>query len=269
MSARPDGEAMVANGPSGGLPSNVLGIAASCHVGDVDSAARAVISRGLAGAGGYVCLCNVHLVTLSLHDTALRRALGAAWKRLPDGAPVAWLQRRLGHSDARRIGGPDLMPRVADLGREQDLRHFLLGSTGEVLRGVESALKSRYDGVQIAGSYSPPFAASASRDASAIEVVRAAAPHVVWCALGAPKQELWMHRFAPTLPNVLFLGVGAAFDFLAQTKPRAPRWMQARGLEWLHRLGSEPTRLGARYLRTNTEFIVRSGFELTRRQVAA
>jgi len=260
---------MSSEGFRGELPSNLLGLAASCHIGDLDSAARAVVSRGGDGAGGYVCLCNVHLLTLSLHDVQLRRALGAAWERLPDGAPVAWLQRRLGHRDARRIGGPDLMPRVADLGREQGLRHFFLGSTSEVLEGVERALEQRFVGIQIAGSHSPPFADSVSHDTGAIEAVRAADAQIVWCALGAPKQELWMHRFAPLLPSVLFLGVGAAFDFLAATKPRAPVWMQDRGLEWFHRLGSEPTRLGARYVRTNTEFLVRSGFELARRSVAA
>ncbi len=260
---------MTAEAFSGELPRDVLGLAASCHVGTVDSAARAVVSRAAAGEGGYVCLCNVHLVTLALHDAGVRHALGAAWKRLPDGAPVAWLQRRLGHHTAERIGGPDLMPRVVDLGREQGLRHFFLGSTREVLNGVERALKERYGRVQIAGSHSPPFAASVSEDSAAIEAVRAADPHVVWCALGAPKQELWMHRFAPSLPSVLFLGVGAAFDFLAETKPRAPVWMQASGIEWLHRLSTEPRRLGGRYVRTNSEFIVRSAFELARRKQSA
>lgn len=251
------------------LPRNVLGLAASCHVGDLESAARAAVDHAVTRGGGYVCLCNVHLLTLSLHDERLHDALAAAWKRLPDGAPVAWLQRRLGHHHAQRIGGPDLMPRVVDLGRQSGIRHFLLGSTLGVLSGVERVLTDRYEGAQIVGSHSPPFAATATSDSDAIEAIQAADAHVVWCALGAPKQELWMHRFAPSLPNVVFLGVGAAFDFLAETKPRAPRWMQDRGLEWLHRLRSEPVRLGGRYLKTNTEFLVRSGLELTQRRLTA
>jgi N-acetylglucosaminyldiphosphoundecaprenol N-acetyl-beta-D-mannosaminyltransferase len=48
--------------------------------------------------------------------------------------------------------------------------------------------------------------------------------------------------------------VGAAFDFLAGTKPQAPRWMQNAGLEWLFRLATEPRRLWRRYLRHNPRF---------------
>jgi N-acetylglucosaminyldiphosphoundecaprenol N-acetyl-beta-D-mannosaminyltransferase len=246
------------------LPRSLLGVAASCVVGDVRSAAADVVERAAAGDGGYVCLCNVHLLTLSLHDDELRRALGGAWLRLPDGAPVAWLQRRLGNRAASRIGGPDLMPAVLDRGRAVDLGHFLLGSTPEVLASLEAVLRERFPGARIVGTHSPPFGANAGRDHDALATIAAASPDIVWCALGAPKQELWMHRHASAVPGAVFLGVGAAFDFLANTKARAPKWMRSSGLEWLHRLGSEPARLGWRYLRTNTEFILRSSLELSR-----
>ena len=249
-------------------PDTVLGLAASCAVGDVDSAARAVVARAAARSGGYACLCNVHVLTVALHDPALHDALACAWRRFPDGAPVAWLQRRIGHAAAERVGGPDLMPRVAELGSDVALRHFLLGSTHDVTRGVEEALTRQSPGVQFVGRHSPPFVASAESDAAAVDEIRAASPHIVWCALGAPKQELWMRRVAPQVAGVLFIGVGASFDFIAQTKRRAPRWMRDSGLEWLYRLGSEPTRLAGRYLRTNSEFMLRSGFELTRRRLA-
>jgi N-acetylglucosaminyldiphosphoundecaprenol N-acetyl-beta-D-mannosaminyltransferase len=161
------------------------------------------------------------------------------------------------------------MPRVVDLGRGTGLRHFLLGSTPVVAAGVESALLTQYPGVEIAGRHSPPFGDNATAEPSTLDAIRAARPDVVWCALGAPKQELWMHRCAPLLPDVLFLGVGAAFDFLADTKQRAPQWMRERGLEWLHRLATEPARLGSRYFRTNTEFLIRSGLELTRQRLTS
>ena len=247
----------------------LLGLAESCDVGDLDEAARAVVARAAGGAGGYVCLCNVHVVTTALHDTALRRALEAAWKRFPDGAPIAWLQRRAGSERARRIGGPDLMPRVVDVGREHGVRHFLLGSTPDVLARVSETLRTRYPDAVIAGTYSPPFGDSAAPDTEAVAAIRVADPDVVWCALGAPKQELWMNRHAPSLPNVVLVGVGAAFEFLAGTKPRAPRWMREGGLEWLHRLLGEPARLARRYARTNTEFVLRCGVELTRRRLVS
>lgn len=251
------------------LPRSLLGLAESCDVGDLDGAARAVAVRAAGGAGGYVCLCNVHVVTSALHDVELRRALEGAWKRLPDGAPVAWLQRRAGSELAARVGGPDLMPRVVDVGRELGVRHFLLGSTEDVLVRLAETLRRRYPGAEIVGSHSPPFGHSGDSDAAAVAAVRDVRPDVVWCALGAPKQELWMHRNAALLPGVVLVGVGAAFDFLAGTKRRAPRWMRQGGLEWLHRLVGEPARLGRRYARTNTEFVLRCGLELTRRRVVS
>ncbi len=74
-----------------------------------------------------------------------------------------------------------------------------------------------------------------------------------------------MARWAGALSPALLLGVGAAFDFHAGTKQRAPRWMRQAGLEWAHRLSQEPGRLAWRYLRTNSEFMVRAALELTRR----
>jgi N-acetylglucosaminyldiphosphoundecaprenol N-acetyl-beta-D-mannosaminyltransferase len=140
------------------------------------------------------------------------------------------------------------------------LRHFLFGSTPEVLE----RLRERF-GDAIVGAVSPPFG---NVGADAVEEIRATRPDVIWCALGAPKQELWMATHADALAPALLLGVGAAFDFVAGTKPRAPRWMQRTSLEWAHRLATEPRRLAGRYARTNTEFALRICLELTRRRPA-
>jgi N-acetylglucosaminyldiphosphoundecaprenol N-acetyl-beta-D-mannosaminyltransferase len=87
---------------------------------------------------------------------------------------------------------------------------------------------------------------------------------VIWCAFGAPRQELWMAAHAKELAPAVLVGVGAAFDFLSGEKARAPIWMQRSGLEWLHRLLHEPRRLAGRYVQTNTEFALRAVLEVTR-----
>ena len=154
------------------------------------------------------------------------------------------------------------MAAVVDRGRPQGLRHFFFGSTEPVLARLTSALEVRYPGVEISGAIAPNFGPVAE-----LTPPDGAGPtHVVWCGLGAPKQELWMQRWAETLAPALVVGVGAAFDFLAGTKKRAPSWMQRSGLEWLHRLGSEPQRLGGRYVATNTRFVTRTAAELARRR---
>jgi N-acetylglucosaminyldiphosphoundecaprenol N-acetyl-beta-D-mannosaminyltransferase len=244
----------------------VLGV--ECFAGDLETAARAVLSRAVDGPGGYCCFCNVHVLVLAQRDEPLRRALDDASAVFADGAPVAWLQRRIGF-DAERVPGPDLMPAVWRLGRAAGLRHFLLGSTPQVLDVLQHRAHAAYPGVRIVGALSPAFDRADHEWDDVVALISSLRPHVVWCSLGAPKQELWMHRYARRLAPSLVLGVGAAFDFVAQTKQRAPVWMQQNSLEWLHRLASEPKRLSGRYVRTNSEFIVRAGFELLRRRGAA
>jgi N-acetylglucosaminyldiphosphoundecaprenol N-acetyl-beta-D-mannosaminyltransferase len=234
-------------------------------VGDLDTAAKAVVERALSGDGGYACLANVHSLVSAVHDPALRRALDDAPLVFPDGSPVAWLQRRAGARNASRIAGTELMERVFELGQPRGIRHYLYGATGQVLKGLDLRLRRQFPDATICGRSSPPFAAFDAREvATSVEAIRPATPHVVWCGLGMPKQELWMQRYAPSLGPAVALGVGAAFEFLAGTKSRAPKAMQSLGLEWLHRFASEPRRLGGRYLRTNSEFVALVGWELWR-----
>ncbi len=249
------------------LPPKLVDLAASCFVGDVDSAGDAVVAHAGRRAGGYVCLCNVHVLTEALHDVELRGVLSGAAIRFPDGAPVAWLLRRVVSNRARRIGGPDLFPLVVDRGREVGLRHFLVGSTEPGLAKLAQMLRGRFPGLEIVGHYAPPFTERPAVD-EAIELIRAAEPHVTWVGLGAPKQEIWSARACSEAPGVTFVGVGAAFDFLAGVKRRAPSWMHRAGLEWLYRMASEPRRLSSRYARSNTVFVWRTSRELVDRRRA-
>jgi N-acetylglucosaminyldiphosphoundecaprenol N-acetyl-beta-D-mannosaminyltransferase len=229
-------------------------LASDCFSGELGGAAEAIVARALSGQGGYACLANVHVAVTAQRDAHVSRALASAWRVFPDGTPIAWLRRRGGAVGARRIAGPDLFAAVLDAGREANLRHFLFGSTPEVIAALSERIRSRFPGIEIAGTLAPQ--PGEERSAACVESIRAAEPHVVWVALGAPKQEVWMADHVAALAPALLVGVGAAFDFHAGTKSRAPGWMQTRGLEWLHRLATEPRRLGWRYLSTNTQFAV-------------
>jgi N-acetylglucosaminyldiphosphoundecaprenol N-acetyl-beta-D-mannosaminyltransferase len=239
----------------------------ACFAGTLDDAAGAVLDRVADGEGGYACLCNVHVLVSACRHDKLARALHDSWTAFPDGAPVAWLQRRSGDAGAARIAGADLMERVLDTGRPDGLSHFLFGSTPAVLDGLVARFSKTFPGARIAGVHSPPFGSVESLGTKdVLDRIRDAKPSIVWCGLGAPKQELWMRRHSEDLAPSVLIGVGAAFDFLSGTKERAPEWMRQAGLEWLHRLGSEPRRLAGRYVVTNTEFAIRTAFELSARR---
>jgi N-acetylglucosaminyldiphosphoundecaprenol N-acetyl-beta-D-mannosaminyltransferase len=244
---------------------DVLGV--KCLAADLDTAAQRVVEMVRRGNGGYVSTCNVHVVVTANRNPRYRAAIEGAAMRVPDGWPVAWMQRRLGAGSAQRIPGPDLMEHLLNVGRQDNLSHFLLGSTPCVLHSLESQILKRLPAARVVGTHSPSFDDLGERaDPDVVRLIRSKQPSIVWVGLGAPKQDFWMSMYSEALAPSVLIGVGAAFDFTARVRPRAPRWMRNSGLEWAHRLASEPRRLTGRYLRTNTEFLVRAASQLLRRR---
>jgi N-acetylglucosaminyldiphosphoundecaprenol N-acetyl-beta-D-mannosaminyltransferase len=237
-------------------------------VGTIGDAVDVVESWVNAKAGSmYVCCAPVHLIEVAQHDAAVDAALQGAAMVLPDGAPVAWVARRSARRPAHRITGSDVFDAMC--GRSVGTyRHFFYGSTDDVLARLEESVRARFPGILICGSHSPPFRSlSPAERSSELALIQAARPDIVWVGLGAPKQDLWMAGVASTLNGPVLIGVGAVFDFVAGTKKRAPRAMQTAGLEWLHRLASEPRRLLRRYAVTNVTFalgVFRDAFRSSR-----
>jgi len=211
-----------------------------------------------------VCVCNAHSVVTATEDLAFKRALDSSDLATADGAPVAWLMRRLGHSGQRRVSGPDLMLAYCERASGTSQSVFLLGGTSATLAGLQNELLRRFPRLNIAGAHSPPFRTLTSEeDDHLVEMINLSGASTVWVGLGCPKQELWMAAHRGRVQSVM-IGVGAAFEFFGGSRRRAPRWMQASGLEWLHRLINEPRRLWRRYLITNTAFIFGAARQLMR-----
>jgi len=203
-----------------------------------------------------VCICNVHSVVTASRDAAFGRVVNEADMSTPDGAPVAWVLRRLGHIGQQRINGPDLMWRYCEQAEARGEPVFFYGGTEETLAQLKLKLLTAFPALTVAGSISPPFRAlTPDEDTAIVEQINASGAGVVFVSLGCPKQELWMAAHRGRIHAVM-IGVGAAFDYHAGTIKRAPKWMQDCGLEWFHRLVSEPRRLWKRYLVTNTLFVL-------------
>jgi len=204
----------------------------------------------------YVCITNVHSVVTAGQDAEFGRVVAEADMATPDGAPVAWMLRRLGFAEQKRINGPDLMWKYCAQAAGRDESIFLYGSSDETLATLQQRLREAFPSLKVAGAISPPFRSlSAEEDATDVARINASGAGTVWVSLGCPKQEKWMAAHRGRI-NAVMIGVGAAFDYHAGTIKRAPLWMQRYGLEWLHRLFSEPGRLWKRYLLTNTMFVL-------------
>jgi N-acetylglucosaminyldiphosphoundecaprenol N-acetyl-beta-D-mannosaminyltransferase len=163
----------------------------------------------------------------------------------------------MGRRHVEQVRGSDLMLEVCQYSVKSGYRHFLYGGwPPEVVEMLACKLKDRFPGIQIVGTYSPPFRPiTPEEDALIVGRINAARPDIVWVGLGAANEELWAESHVGKVCAPVLIGVGAAFDFHSGRKPQAPRWMIHAGLEWLFRLLTEPRRLGPRYLRDNPIFV--------------
>lgn len=210
-----------------------------------------------AGACGWISAAAVNLVMSAHDDPRVRAALAEATLIVPDGQPLVWALHALGHRDATRIYGPDLMALFCAQAASDGIPMYLYGGRDDGrLDLLKRRLCARYPGLAIAGAFSPPFQPLSDRERARVaEEINRSGAQVVWVGTGQPKQELWMAQMRPLLHAPLLVGVGAAFDFHAGLVAQAPSWMQRAGLEWLFRLSREPRRLWRRYATQNPRFV--------------
>jgi N-acetylglucosaminyldiphosphoundecaprenol N-acetyl-beta-D-mannosaminyltransferase len=209
------------------------------------------------GSCRYVVTPNVdHVVMLERHE-GLRTAYDGADLILADGMPVVLASRLLGRSLPERVSGADLVPALFEAAQQRGgLRVFLLGAGPGVAEKAAVRIEERWPAVDVTGTYCPPlgFENDPHENTTILTQIAAAQPDIVVVGLGAPKQELWVHAHREQIDAGVALCVGATIDFLAGHKSRAPLWMQKAGLEWLHRVATEPRRLLGRYLRDAWRF---------------
>jgi N-acetylglucosaminyldiphosphoundecaprenol N-acetyl-beta-D-mannosaminyltransferase len=208
------------------------------------------------GERACVTAAAVHLVMVAREDPETRLAVDDALA-VPDGVPLVWALRALGHPQATRVYGPDLMAAYCERSARMGTTMFLYGGrSDEALAELTGKLRARHPGLRIVGGWSPPFRplTDGERDDVAARI-NATGADVVWVGTGQPKQEKWMAAMRDRLDAPILAGVGAAFDFHAGIVPQAPPWMQRRGLEWTYRLAREPRRLWRRYARYNPRFV--------------
>jgi len=202
-----------------------------------------------------VIFANVHVVMEAFDNPFLRAELNKADIVNPDGMPLVWALRALGERDASRVYGPDTTEMVLQAAERSGIPVGFYGSAESTLEALTLEVRRRYPELKIVFTMSPPFRPlNVTEDEEIVRLVSASGARILFVGLGCPKQESWVMAHRNQIPAVM-LAVGAAFDYLANTKPQAPRWMMRSGLEWLFRLCSEPRRLAGRYLKHNPRFV--------------
>ena len=213
---------------------------------------------------GYVCVTGVHGIIEAQDDERFRTILNKSFLTTPDGMPTVWLGHLHGFKNMTRVYGPDYMLGLCERSVSTGRRHFLYGGKEGVAEELCSVLTKRFPGLQIVGTYSPPFRPLNDKEELALrERLDELSPDVLWCGLSTPKQERFMAAYGERLPVKLMVGVGAAFDLLSGNLGEAPDWMKASGLQWLYRLLKEPKRLWRRYCINNPRFLWLVALQLT------
>lgn len=218
------------------------------------------VLRSLAtGQGGRIITPNVDILRLVRSDAESREHVASATVVVADGKPLIWASRIGGDPLPERVAGADLIWSLSAAMAGHGRSVYLLGGEPGAAERAALVLRQRHPELPVAGHLSPPFGFDRRPDdyAAMCDEVAAASPDIVFVGLGFPKQERVIARLRPLLPDAWFMGCGAAIGFVAGTHRRAPQWMQDTGLEWVHRLGSEPRRLVRRYLLHDLPFAVR------------
>lgn len=187
-----------------------------------------------------VCTVNPEFLVDAQGDAAFRRVLAEADLCVADGVGVLLAARLLGCAIPQRVTGSDGILRIAERAAECGWSVFLLGAAQGVAETAGRVLQARYPGLRIAGSHAG--SPKAAEWPQIVRRLRAASPDILFVAFGHPRQDFWIWSHKDDLPCAVAIGVGGALDYVAGVAPRAPQWMRGVGLEWLHRLITQPWR---------------------------
>ncbi|HTV21573.1 MAG TPA: WecB/TagA/CpsF family glycosyltransferase [Polyangiaceae bacterium] len=217
--------------------------------------------------GGWLITANLDFLRRYYKDPRMQVLYAQADLRVADGMPLVWAAYLQGTPLPERIAGSSLLKPLAERAAREGRSVYFLGGNGNSAEGASSMLRQEFPELRVAGFSSPWL--PVEPDDAAVEptrqVLTEARPDIVLVALGSPKQEWLISKLRRSLPAAWFVGVGMSFSFATGEMPRAPSWMQRSGLEWVHRLLSEPRRLGKRYLWHDAPF----GIELLGRSLLA
>ncbi len=234
---------------------DVLGV--RIHATHYAQAVDAIFEAAYARQAFAATALAVHGVMTGASDPEQRARLNSLDLVVPDGQPVRWALNWLyGTRLADRVYGPFLMRAVCERAANEGLRIFFYGSDEKTLGALIASLMRKFPALRIAGHRASRFARATTQQWDEdVAAIRAAAPDLVFCGLGCPRQETWVYEMREYISAPL-IAVGAAFPLWAGVKSMAPAWMQQAGLEWFYRLSHEPLRLWHRYLVYNPLFVL-------------
>lgn len=206
---------------------------------DLEQAQQELAALIQSGQPGYVCFLEGNLLSRLSADASLHEVLNQAALLYPDGVAVLKALKWNCDLPAERVPGPSLLLKACEFGLDKGWRHYFYGGAEQVAERLAGRLCELYPGLQIAGTFCPPFRKLTEDEESEVKRrIEESRTTLLWVGLGGPKQEFWMAKHLGKIQVPVMLGVGAAFDFHSGERPWAPKWIRTLGLEWLFRMFS-------------------------------
>lgn len=198
---------------------------------------------------------NAHCINVSSTDSYYKKILQDTSIVYSGGIGPVLASKLLGRSLPQRAPTPDFIEDVFTLAQKRKWSIYLLGTKEKSLQIFMKKMEQKFPKLLFCGYHHGFF--TKDEEEGIIQEINTLKPTIVIVGMGTPKQEKWIATNMARADAKLFWAVGALFDVMAGVLPRAPKWVQAIGLEWLYRFFQEPKRLWRRYLIGNSIFIAR------------
>jgi len=218
----------------------------------------------------YIAVPNVFVITECNRNEEYKKVINSADIAFADGVPLVWASYLLGQYTGGRVSGADFISFFNMIAEKEGISSFYLGGGPGGSEKVVENLRTKHPNLDIRGNFSPPLGEIADQlNNRIVKMINKAKPNILWVGLGAPRQECWIYKNLPSLDVNTAIGVGAAFDYQARKRQRAPRWMHKIGMEWSYRILFEnPTLFRTkRYYAYLWEFIIPVIVQVIKRRV--
>jgi N-acetylglucosaminyldiphosphoundecaprenol N-acetyl-beta-D-mannosaminyltransferase len=222
-------------------------------------AVQTIIDATAEGRGHWTITANLDHLRRYRSEAHARSLIEEADLVVADGMPLIWASRLAGRPLPERVAGSRMVWSISEQASAHGQSLFLLGGAPGVADEAAEILRKHYPGLSIAGTACPPMGfQDEEREMERIRAtLTAAAPQIVFVALGFPKQDVLIRRLRGWLPKTSFMGVGISLSYVTGDVSPAPDWICNIGLEWAYRMSQEPTRLVRRYLIDGLPFAMR------------
>lgn len=224
---------------------------------NMNEALSAIDEMIASGKKSYVVAINVDVVMKIEDDPHLKKVVDEADMVLVDGKPLVWISKWHGNPVKAKISGSDLVPLLCKKAKDKGYSIFIIGGGNGVAEKAKENLERDLPGINIVGSYAPPF--GFEKDEIELEkinkLISEVHPDLLIACFGCPKQEKWIYENYQKYDAKVSICAGATVDFLAGNVNRAPRWMSEHGLEWFYRFLQEPKRMFKRYFIDDVKII--------------